>query len=129
MIGLTRKQSAALDFVQGRLRETGIPPSFQEIADALGLKSKSGVHRLLSALERDGYIRRIKRRARCMEVVRLYSPPASAPPPFIARQTVTLNSEILTLTDRYAAQESISRDTATNQIMREWLEAYFRRAA
>jgi repressor LexA len=68
---LTRKQHELLRFIHERLRETGVPPSFDEMKDALDLKSKSGIHRLITALEERGFIRRLPNRARALEVVRL----------------------------------------------------------
>lgn len=74
---LTRKQSELLRFIHERLKETGVPPSFDEMKDALLLRSKSGVHRLIIALEERGFIRRLPNRARALEVLRL---PESASP-------------------------------------------------
>ncbi|GGC21284.1 LexA repressor [Novosphingobium marinum] len=67
---LTRKQHELLRFIQTKLEETGISPSFEEMKEALDLKSKSGVHRLISALEERGFIRRLPNRARALEVLR-----------------------------------------------------------
>jgi repressor LexA len=67
---LTAKQHELLLFIQRKLEETGISPSFEEMKDALDLKSKSGVHRLISALEERGFIRRLPNRARALEVTR-----------------------------------------------------------
>lgn len=67
---LTRKQHELLRFIQARLEESGISPSFEEMKEALDLKSKSGVHRLISALEERGFIRRLPNRARALEVLR-----------------------------------------------------------
>ena len=67
---LTRKQHELLTFIQTRLEDSGISPSFEEMKDALDLKSKSGVHRLISALEERGFIRRLPNRARALEVLR-----------------------------------------------------------
>jgi repressor LexA len=67
---LTRKQHELLTFIQTRLEESGISPSFEEMKEALDLKSKSGVHRLISALEERGFIRRLANRARALEVLR-----------------------------------------------------------
>ena len=67
---LTRKQHELLTFIQTRLEADGISPSFEEMKDALDLKSKSGVHRLISALEERGFIRRLANRARALEVIR-----------------------------------------------------------
>jgi len=68
---LTKKQHELLMFIQDRLTATGISPSFEEMKEALSLKSKSGVHRLISALEERDFIRRLPNRARALEVVRL----------------------------------------------------------
>lgn len=67
---LTAKQHELIRFIQERLEETGISPSFEEMKDALDLKSKSGVHRLISALEERGFIRRLPNRARALEVLK-----------------------------------------------------------
>jgi len=68
---LTRKQHELLVYIHERLKETGIPPSFDEMKDALDLASKSGIHRLITALEERGFIRRLPNRARALEVLRL----------------------------------------------------------
>src|SRR5919205_639551 len=68
---LTAKQRELLLFIDNRLKETGISPSFDEMREALELKSKSGVHRLISALEERGFIRRLANRARALEVVKM----------------------------------------------------------
>ena len=68
---LTRKQSELLRFINERLKETGVPPSFDEMKEALDLRSKSGIHRLILALEERGFIRRLANRARAIEVLRL----------------------------------------------------------
>ncbi|MGQ7829163.1 transcriptional repressor LexA [Altererythrobacter sp. Z27] len=68
---LTAKQHELIRFIQQRLEETGISPSFEEMKEALDLKSKSGVHRLISALEERGFIRRLANRARALEVIRM----------------------------------------------------------
>src|SRR5690606_21256513 len=65
---LTAKQHELLRFIQRKLEETGISPSFEEMKEALDLKSKSGVHRLISALEERGFLRRLPNRARALEV-------------------------------------------------------------
>ncbi len=75
---LTKKQNELLRFINERLKETGVPPSFDEMKDALFLRSKSGIHRLIIALEERGFIRRLPNRARALEVLRL---PDSASPP------------------------------------------------
>ncbi|TFI56743.1 transcriptional repressor LexA [Sphingomonas parva] len=68
---LTRKQHELLTYIHDKLAETGVSPSFEEMKDALDLKSKSGVHRLISALEERGFLRRLPNRARALEVVRM----------------------------------------------------------
>ncbi|KEO91506.1 LexA family transcriptional regulator [Erythrobacter longus] len=76
---LTAKQHELIRFIQQRLEETGISPSFEEMKEALDLKSKSGVHRLISALEERGFIRRLPNRARALEVIK--NPEDSTPIP------------------------------------------------
>jgi len=68
---LTRKQHELLLFIHERMKESGIPPSFDEMKEALDLASKSGIHRLITALEERGFIRRLPNRARALEVIRL----------------------------------------------------------
>ncbi|MEO0636963.1 MAG: transcriptional repressor LexA [Pseudomonadota bacterium] len=68
---LTRKQHELLMFIHERLKEAGVPPSFDEMKDALDLKSKSGIHRLITALEERGFIRRMPNRARALEIIKL----------------------------------------------------------
>ena len=68
---LTAKQHELIRFIQQKLEDTGISPSFEEMKEALDLKSKSGVHRLISALEERGFIRRLPNRARALEVIKL----------------------------------------------------------
>jgi len=76
---LTKKQSELLRFINERLKEDGVPPSFDEMKEALDLRSKSGIHRLIMALEERGFIRRLPNRARALEVLRL--PESSTPSP------------------------------------------------
>jgi repressor LexA len=71
IIMLTRKQFELLRFIHERLTEAGVPPSFDEMKDALDLRSKSGIHRLITALEERGFIRRLANRARAIEVIKL----------------------------------------------------------
>ena len=68
---LTKKQLDLLDFINKRLVRDGVPPSFDEMKDALDLRSKSGIHRLITALEERGFIRRLAHRARAIEIVKL----------------------------------------------------------
>src|SRR4028118_1713209 len=86
---LTAKQHELLMFIHGRLGRTGVSPSFDEMREALDLKSKSGVHRLISALEERKFIRRLPNRARALEIVKLpetSSPAAVATPAAIGRK-------------------------------------------
>lgn len=76
---LTHKQMELLRFIQDRLQSDGVPPSFDEMKDALDLKSKSGIHRLITGLEERGFIRRLANRARAIEVIKL--PEMAAPQP------------------------------------------------
>ncbi|PCD03188.1 repressor LexA [Sphingomonas spermidinifaciens] len=75
---LTRKQHELICFIADRLAETGVSPSFEEMKDALELKSKSGVHRLISALEERGFLRRLPNRARALEVLKMPEVKAAA---------------------------------------------------
>jgi repressor LexA len=75
---LTRKQHELLRYIHERLKESGVPPSFDEMKEALNLRSKSGIHRLITALEERGFIRRLPNRARALEVLKL--PETVAPP-------------------------------------------------
>ncbi len=92
---LTRKQHELLTFIQIRLEESGISPSFEEMKEALDLKSKSGVHRLISALEERGFIRRLPNRARALEVLR--QPDSSVSKPASVRQAANGNSTVTPL--------------------------------
>src|SRR3982751_922197 len=76
---LTAKQRELLMFIDSRLKQDGISPSFDEMREALDLKSKSGVHRLISALEERGFIRRLANRARALEVLKVPETKAAAP--------------------------------------------------
>ncbi len=99
---LTRKQHELLCFIHDRLNETGVSPSFEEMKDALDLKSKSGVHRLIRALEERSFIRRLPNRARALEVVRMPErviapvPPAAQPAP-APKVPVAANDSVIEL--------------------------------
>jgi repressor LexA len=86
---LTAKQHELLLFIQRKLEETGISPSFEEMKEALELKSKSGVHRLISALEERGFLRRLPNRARALEVLRQPENVAAGSRPTVANDAVT----------------------------------------
>ena len=100
---LTRKQHELLCFIHDRLAETGVSPSFEEMKDALDLKSKSGVHRLISALEERQFIRRLPNRARALEVLKMPersdrkapAPTAAASPRPQVQPPVAANENVL----------------------------------
>ena len=123
---LTRKQHQLLQFIHDRLRESGVSPSFEEMKDALDLKSKSGVHRLIGALEERQFIRRLPNRARALEVMRmpdaalssgdrsLPTPARSRPEPVIA--TANDNVIELPLHGRIAAGRPIEAIEGNNSL-------------
>jgi repressor LexA len=78
---LTRKQHELLMYIHERIKETGVSPSFDEMKEALDLASKSGIHRLITALEERGFLRRLPHRARALEVVKLPQQATTAAPP------------------------------------------------
>jgi repressor LexA len=78
---LTRKQHELLMFIHERIKETGVSPSFDEMKEALDLASKSGIHRLITALEERGFLRRLAHRARALEVMKLPEQATAAAPP------------------------------------------------
>jgi repressor LexA len=88
---LTRKQLELLDFIKTRMDRDGVPPSFDEMKEALDLRSKSGIHRLITALEERGFIRRLAHRARAIEIVKL--PEAMERPGFTPRVIVNERPE------------------------------------
>jgi repressor LexA len=94
---LTAKQHELLLYIQRKLEETGISPSFEEMKDALDLKSKSGVHRLISALEERGFLRRLPNRARALEVLRQ--------PENVAAKAAAANDTVVQLTAPRARPE------------------------
>jgi repressor LexA len=104
---LTAKQHELLNFIHERLAKTGVSPSFDEMREALDLKSKSGVHRLISALEERQFIRRLPNRARALEVVRMpdvaVPTAASAPAPRPAIPAVANDTIEIPLHGRIAA--------------------------
>ena len=86
---LTQKQHDLLKFIDKRLKKNSISPSYDEMKDALGLASKSGIHRLITALEERGFIRRLPHRARALEIIKLPGE-ARAPAPEPANDTVSI---------------------------------------
>lgn len=87
---LTQKQHELLCFIDDRLKDSGVSPSFEEMKEALGLKSKSGIHRLISALEERDFIRRLPNRARALEVLKL---PEGGVSEISASNVITLHPE------------------------------------
>src|SRR6056297_3038089 len=82
---LTKKQLDLLNFINKRMARDGVPPSFDEMKDALNLRSKSGIHRLITALEERGFIRRLAHRARAIEIVKLPESLGGQTPAFTPR--------------------------------------------
>ncbi len=101
---LTAKQHELIQFIQKRLEETGISPSFEEMKEALDLKSKSGVHRLISALEERGFLRRLPNRARALEVIR--EPGATTP----ARAAAPAGDNVVAMPAPAARQPEAAND-------------------
>jgi SOS-response transcriptional repressor LexA len=106
---MTRNQAAALAFIAKYLEEHGQSPSMDDIIRALGLKSKSGAARLVDALEEQGHIRRLRYRARSIQL--------------IDPGEVKLNDEIFQLVQKYAQGHRIGVDTAANELLRQVLGA------
>ncbi|GGA11252.1 transcriptional repressor LexA [Neptunicoccus cionae] len=113
---LTRKQMDLLEFIHSRMQKDGVPPSFDEMKEALDLRSKSGIHRLITALEERGFIRRLAHRARAIEIVRLpdsidsggFKPrviegSAPPPPPREALPVSKIDAQSLPIMGRIAA--------------------------
>jgi repressor LexA len=110
---LTRKQHELIRFIQTRLEETGVSPSFEEMKEALDLKSKSGVHRLISALEERGFIRRLPNRARALEVLRQPDDVGAR----TATRAVANNNTALTAIKPPAAQSSLRAPEPANDVI------------
>ena len=108
---LTRKQHELLRYIHERIKEAGVPPSFDEMKEALGLQSKSGIHRLITALEERGFIRRLPNRARALEVVRL---PESVAPSF--RPAPARFSPSVIEGDRGRARDRLSGDRESSAV-------------
>ena len=130
---LTKKQYELLLFINERLKETGVSPSFDEMKEALNLKSKSGIHRLITALEERGFIKRLAHRARALEVVKLpdtmassMSAPSRAPSaanaPLAANDdsavTVSVMGRIAAGTPIEALQEEVNQISVPIEMMR-----------
>jgi repressor LexA len=106
---LTRKQYELLMFIHERVRESGIPPSFDEMKDALDLKSKSGIHRLITALVERGFLKRLEKRARALEIIKLPENVADTMRPATSRSQVQRLSHLPTA--RSARETRIATDT------------------
>lgn len=134
---LTKKQYELLLFINERLKETGVSPSFDEMKEALNLKSKSGIHRLITALEERGFIKRLAHRARALEVVKLpdtmassmsaparHAPhaPSAAAPPQAANDdravSVSVMGRIAAGTPIEALQEEVNQISVPIEMMR-----------
>ena len=101
---LTRKQQELLLLIHRRLQADGVPPSFDEMKDALDLKSKSGIHRLITALEERGFIRRLPNRARALEVIKLPEAMMRAELPEAANAAGPTESNVITADFERAAR-------------------------
>ena len=104
---LTRKQHELLHYINERLEASGISPSFEEMKEALGLRSKSGIHRLITGLEERGFIRRLPHRARALEVIKLpteAAAPGTRATPFAPK---VVRGDFATVAGRSASPESI----------------------
>ncbi len=112
---LTQKQKELLLFIHNRLQEEGVPPSFDEMKEALDLKSKSGIHRLITALEERGFIRRLPNRARALEVIKL--PENSTEPPRRQGLSVIEGSKPKASSLNFAASQSIDSRTVSVPVM------------
>ena len=103
---LTPKQHDLLLFIKSRLDDTGVSPSFEEMKDALGLHSKSGIHRLIKALEERGFIRRLPNRARALEIVKLPTDLTEG----VSSKATTLNTGASPVANSKNISSQVSRD-------------------
>jgi repressor LexA len=110
---LTSKQHSLLLFIHERLEATGISPSFEEMKEALDLKSKSGVHRLIGALEERGFLRRLANRARALEVVKM--PDGGSSRSLASNEAV--NNKVAVLADRRPAAPARNIPVAANDVI------------
>lgn len=118
---LTRKQYDLLAYIADRLGNGGVSPSFQEMADALGLKSKSNIHRLVQSLAERGFIRRLPDRARSIEIIRL---PDTIQSHTLNTVTLHLDREDIVLLQQVCKRQNCSREAAALYLMRgamNWL--------
>lgn len=110
---LTSKQHALLMFIHERLEATGVSPSFEEMKEALDLKSKSGVHRLIGALEERGFLRRLPNRARALEVTKM--PEGGSSRRLTDNEAV--NNKVVSIAERRAAQPPRNIPVAANDVI------------
>ena len=127
---LTKKQFELLLFINERLKETGVSPSFDEMKEALNLKSKSGIHRLITALEERGFIKRLAHRARALDIIKLpdsmstslTAPSRTSTPPPAANDdrsvSVPVMGRIAAGTPIEALQEEINQISVPMEMMR-----------
>jgi repressor LexA len=121
---LTRKQHELLMFIHQRIQETGVSPSFDEMKEALDLASKSGIHRLITALEERGFVRRLAHRARALEVLKLpqtttvtpFTPRPAAPPSLGAQNGNSLAPTAANDTRELSIRGKIAAGTAITAI-------------
>ncbi|MBT7642742.1 MAG: transcriptional repressor LexA [Rhodobiaceae bacterium] len=127
---LTKKQYELLLFINERLKETGVSPSFDEMKEALNLRSKSGIHRLITALEERGFIKRLAHRARALEVVKLpdtmssslASPSRASAPPVAANDdrsmSISVMGRIAAGTPIEALQQEVNQISVPMEMLR-----------
>ena len=127
---LTKKQKNLLLFINKKLRSSGVSPSYEEMKESLNLKSKSGIHRLISALEERGFIKRLAHKARALEVIKLpetasandiYDVLINHSGPLISESGIKTKDELLELSNKTSIKtfligESLLRDLDNNSI-------------
>jgi repressor LexA len=111
---LTAKQKELLLFISERVKATGVPPSYDEMKEALDLRSKSGIHRLITALEERGFIRRLPHRARALEIMKL---PETAPVNLNALRPRAFSPSLVKPSARYSGGEENGRQTIHVPVM------------
>ena len=127
---LTKKQKNLLLFINKKLRASGVSPSYEEMKESLNLKSKSGIHRLISALEERGFIRRLAHKARALEVIKLpetasandiYNVLTNHQGPLISESGIKTKDELLSLKNKTSIKtfligESLLKNLSKNSI-------------
>ena len=117
---LTRKQHELLMFIHERIKESGVSPSFDEMKEALDLASKSGIHRLITALEERGFIRRLAHRARALEVVKLPQQATTAAPRLMNSGIAATGTEMSCLMDAPSGRCASDSDSLSFQKSAAW---------